>query len=147
MKKPIRYKLTIPKNYKRKPLPGRDIWCRDLESGKHRQGTGKLYDVKTRRYCCLGRKSRLDGCLVVNDGEGWDMDDNNGILSTLNPDTKYLYGDGRFPTGVKVHIRYGGGWMDWNTLAECNDEGLTFKQIARIIRKVWYDLKPNKAHK
>jgi hypothetical protein len=37
-------------------------WMKALRSGKFKQGHGKLYDPKTRRYCCLGVLARIQGC-------------------------------------------------------------------------------------
>lgn len=30
------------------------LWLKALSSGKYKQGTGKLHNVKTDRHCCLG---------------------------------------------------------------------------------------------
>jgi len=97
-------------------------WVKALRSGKYKQGDGRLYDEKTNTYCCLGVLCEIEGIKYSKTNEyyqGKSLVDESG----------------RLPKKYKVKS---GFFMD--NLAQLNDHGLTFKQIAKIIEKNYKDL-------
>lgn len=131
MFKPMtKYTLKLPKNYKRKSLPFYREWLAALKSDEYNQGEGSLVDGKS--YCCLGVLSKIQGRLK-NRRDGNSSDACTGVLSDDNPCYKVFNRAGEFPSRVKLFIA--DDTID--ALTGCNDNGLTFKQIATIISRVW----------
>lgn len=137
------YTINFPDNYHRQPLPGKNTWVAALRSGEYKQADGYLMldDEEDGKYCycCLGVLSKLQGRL---NEYGYDVDDNeedgqNTSLAESNPLYDKLLDVGRFPLGINILIQ--GKEKPFDNLADCNDSGLNFTQIADIIDKVWYD--------
>jgi hypothetical protein len=125
------YQLVLPEGYERKELPYFNEWIAALESDEYKQGYHKLFDTANKSYCCLGVLSKVQGRLT-EDG----CDSNNvlkAILDVTNPCYGMLDGSGSFPEGVS--IKY--GWSHLRNLTRCNDSGMTFKEIANIIKQIW----------
>lgn len=100
-------------------------WADALESGKYPQTTGVLKNGDG--YCCLGV-----ACLLA--GKEFDGDDSTGWHISQHMCT--------LPESVEAHLgmnsevgKYPGG-----VLADLNDSGSSFKEIAAIIRKHWREL-------
>lgn len=102
-----------------------ELWCDALESGKYKQGTGKLCD-KHKKYCCLGVL-----CEVYQE--------NVGRLNKVFETDRYRYNEttSTLPDVVREWANlksYGGTYLN-RSLIEDNDKlGKNFKQIAQIIR-------------
>lgn len=45
-------------------------WVMALRNGKYKQGNGRLYDPKTRKYCCLGVLGRCARARIVDSWRG-----------------------------------------------------------------------------
>jgi hypothetical protein len=133
------YKIVVPKGYRKIKLKDRDIWVEALRSGKYRQGEGMLAELVNKRYnyCCLGLRLKIQGRLVTSCGLGYDVLDPTryqpGCYVEENPDYKILGPVGKFPEGVRVD----GDLGSEKSLAELNDCGYTFKQIADIIERLY----------
>ncbi len=141
----MNFTLHLPNDYQRQPLPGLDEWCADLRANPDKQLTGRL-GLPDGPNCCLGRYCILQGRL---DGSGVDISDDgdsgtSDVFSERNPIVDFLKQSGDFPAGVYVEIetKTGNGVTNDDCLAECNDHGLTFAQIATIIENVWYNSGP-----
>jgi hypothetical protein len=124
----IDYELKIPEGYERIELPFFNEWVKALESGEYEQGYRNL--CLNNKYCCLGVLSKVQGRLRP------DGTDNERCWATLaddNPCFTQLHQVGLLPEGVEVVFEHQGH----NSLVVCNDSGLTFRQIANIIKALW----------
>jgi hypothetical protein len=126
-------------------------WCRDLESGNHQQGKGKLRWGD--KWCCLGR------LLAIVKEKYSDLIDIYETPGSYQPDIT-LYGCGTEKTCLSVarpirefigfngakgnYIRKDG---DITALSTDNDSGKTFPEIAQIIREHKAELFPILAEK
>lgn len=90
-------------------------WLAALESGQYRRTTGQL--KKGRGYCCLGVACRVLG---VEFAEA-DMEAPPQVRDALK--LRGSLGEGREAFG-----------NDYESLADANDSGQTFKKIAAAIR-------------
>jgi hypothetical protein len=106
------------------PKQARELWCSELESGKWKQGTGRLAcetDTGT-EYCCLGVACEL----AVREG----------IIEAYDGNACNLY-SGR-PGKVREWLGLTGPEGDYGKGAKCltsdNDSGQSFKEIAATIR-------------
>lgn len=107
-------------------------WIKKLESGRYKQTReGFLRDENG--YCCLGICERiednlqkdLDGSYITKDKS------HNNIVLSKNTMKKYSF---RADTGKALkEIIIGDN--SYISLADMNDEGVTFKEIAEIIRE------------
>ena len=140
----MNYKLILPDNYVKRPLPGRNAWLADLRNPPDnvKQGTRKLRkEVNGVFYdCCLGRLSCIQGRLIGSE-DNW-ADKNKtiyGVLSTDNPAFAALSFNGETPRNVYIELGdyQSGNLGKYNVLSALNDRGLTFNQIADIIEAVW----------
>lgn len=114
------------------------MWLKALRSGKYAQCEGQLVDEsnpKTTKFCCLGVLTNLY-VEETGDAEAWKSkyaDDDPDTATVLdeavvvwaglpdeNPDVK----------GISDKNGYA-----YDTLAEMNDSGHSFKEIADIIEK------------
>lgn len=102
----------------------RKRWADALVSGEYHQATRVLNDGNG-RFCCLGVRVDLDG-------EGWERDD-SGVF--VPPPEKDEFCDrlSTFPTNNRL-ARWGLSPEAAANLAELNDSGATFTEIARVIR-------------
>jgi hypothetical protein len=99
-------------------------WLAALRSGKYKQGRSMLLDTVDRSYCCLGVLCEVSG-LGSWSGGTYAMDPAFGKASYIPFDIADLLGlesDPRVPFQAN---RLG--------LAQLNDRGLTFLQIADLI--------------
>lgn len=105
-------------------------WVKALRSGKYTQGHSYLrkYDEETDspKHCCLGVLCEIRGVYIPFDQQLIDVGDleNCGI--------KTDYG--------KLYKKYKAKNGTYKSLADLNDQGLSFKQIARIIEWNYKDL-------
>jgi hypothetical protein len=121
------YTITFPEGYEKKELPYFNEWVKALESGEYTQGASALQTGN--RYCCLGVLSKIQGRLVNECDDGYRL-----MLAKNNPCRLQLGQMGNFPEGVTVTIpRH----SPFNTLVHCNDNDLSFNQIAEIIKQIW----------
>lgn len=104
----------------------KQTWLKALQSGDYAQGTNYLCEQgdTEQRFCCLG--------VLINESEGFDE------LPRIRPDdlfcseTAYQDDSNTFPSsqflqsvGLEEELAY--------ELAEMNDSGHTFEQIAQLI--------------
>lgn len=102
-------------------------WIEALQSGDYEQGQGSLCQragdgegTVKRRYCCLGVL-----CDLV-DSESWeDME----YYSRWGPEA-----DIYMPSG-NLHEELGLDWGDFSTLANMNDDGKSFEEIAAWLKE------------
>jgi hypothetical protein len=145
----IKYELTLPEGYEKKELLYFNEWIAALESGEYKQGTGVLCrgTGEELKYCCLGILSKIQGRLISSPDHNGVYYDDAGLreacgLAKDNPNFPYIYGLGKFPEDVTVLVQLGDGGLyeRAKTLSFCNDQKVSFKEIAEIIKQVW---KPN----
>lgn len=104
-------------------------WVKALRSGKYKQGKGRLFTAKDRSYCCLGVlcsiAPSLGGPKVREIGE----------LRKLPPPAQEFVG---------LRSSFGSLSGDFlngsDSLAEANDKGVSFDEIATYISKHWKEL-------
>ena len=135
----MEYKLNLPPDYIPRPLPGRDEWLTELRSEKYKQGKTRLCQnfAGVPRYCCLGVLCTLQKRPQVEEGYSLLFDGWGGVLANENPVHRQLNDSGEFPMLVWVTVYKDGAPAQLKNLADCNDQGLTFSQIADIIEKIW----------
>ena len=144
----MKYDLQLPEGYIPPPLPGRDEWLAALRSGAYTQARDVLCratvshadptDPETSSHCCLGVLCRVQKRPSNRVGTRLAFDRWDSTLSSSNPSRKYLKHDGSFPPGARVRMT-----TELTSLAACNDQGLTFLEIADIIEKVWSNAEKN----
>ena len=114
-------------------------WIAALRSGEYKQGNGKLR-TEDNKYCCLGVLSDLynketgKGQWLEDDGNAYSFKTNESVYSsslcTLDVmkwagiDSSACFVDGLDPKIYRAR-----------TLAYLNDNGTSFKEIAKIIEK------------
>lgn len=134
--KRLRYKIKFSDDFSRKELPGKRVWVKALRSGKYKQGTNALCSID-HRYCCLGVLSKVQGRLVEKNSVFMDGPLYHRIfLAPDNPLNSIIDNDGGFPSGFRVVTT---NKFVADNLASMNDCGYTFRQIANVIDKAFYD--------
>lgn len=118
--------LHLPEGYQKIPLPFFKEWIDALESGIYEQGKDCLV-TNHNKYCCLGVLVKIQGRFGEFENKF------NQYLLTDNPCFPILKGGGCIPANVFLN----GNFNRTLNLAEANDEGLTFKEIATIIKHLW----------
>lgn len=117
----------------------KDLWVAALRSGEFQQGKGKLDDKG--HFCALGVLSTIGLCQgICTWSEGGSYDGRKQSLSynlmvwagVAQKDEKYLERGSGF-----VKFQYKG---KLTSIAELNDSGKSFKEIANIIEKHWREL-------
>lgn len=135
-----KFNINVPDNYEKRKLPFFKKWVSALESGTFRQCTGTLCDSKNSRltYCCLGVLSKIQGRLIKNNVSYEDKSETDVSLNDDNPCYDVLAGDGTFPCDVYVGRGDGDFYKRAWSLISCNDDlGLSFKDIAKIIKTLY----------
>jgi hypothetical protein len=154
------FKINLPDNYKKVELgPIKDKWIKALKSGRYEQGAGRLR-TESGGYCCLGVLSKIQKRLTSSCDSSFNAPTtyfdglgklNNSFRSTCfiesdNPLIDVLQRNGVFPKGVSVELMTPTNTAKrlndctcstCSSLTECNDEGMSFKQIAEIIDTIW----------
>ena len=116
-------------------------WADALESGEHTQAFGALTrsedGSKRTTHCCLGVLCELaiaDGVDVPKTGGRYSDDHGDGVL--------YAYGAEQAESLLPAEVMEwsgiltgGGSWGVGQSLAQYNDGGFPFSQIAEIIRE------------
>lgn len=104
----------------------RERWIKALESGRYRQTRGQLREVnwKTASYCCLGVLCNLE----KEKGQKWDGSE---FLAGVPLDGYVNYP----PDSILKKLNVSDDLS--NTLADMNDSGKTFKDIAAFLRNKW----------
>lgn len=138
-----RIKIEFSANHIKETLPYKAEWIAALKSGQFAQGKECL--CEDGKYCCLGLLSHLQKRLN-NSGKGFRDGELFGasglILSSDNPVFAILRGRGEFPDTVRYVIYI----HDLNnpenityclSLAELNDAGASFEEIADAIDQIW----------
>ena len=116
----------------------KNAWVAALRSGEYTQGYGFLHQLDPDghdTYCCLGvacevaKKLRMNIGLVTADAE---------ILPDYAAGVMGFYDRaGTTSEGLTIILSDGN---EYGSLAEANDHGGTFAQIADAIEKVWENL-------
>jgi hypothetical protein len=109
------------------------LWADDLRDPAHKQAKGALFDGEG--YCCLGRFCVVLGEQFVRDAstQKYFVEGTNNcevLPDRVIDKAGMATGDGQF---VPSYSRI-------DSLADVNDEGLTFPQIADLIDCFWEDL-------
>lgn len=124
---------------KKQPISGLNDWLAALRSGKYNQTTHRLHD--STGFCCLGVKRDLEGC-------SWTFDGDIRFIDSDLLETHYYGGNcglnsrGQFPCYAFLSFEKLDGddipyHHQTSHLAELNDEGFTFAEIADIIEQLW----------
>lgn len=131
-----RLTLRLPDEYQQIPLPFRDEWLTALRSGQFAQTKLMLGNSNDCSYCCLGILCKVQGRLsmtpmgqIVDNKETWN------ILAPTNPCVPVFGQAAKIPEWAIV--RMGGTPDPFNGLAELNDAGATFTEIADLIELLW----------
>ena len=106
----------------------RQMWVNALRSGKYTQYKGKLTNVDTTAFCCLGV-----ACDISNLGTWIKLDNEKTcVYSTKSENYGHI---GELPTEVQewLGLSTSTGNHSISNLADLNDEGITFTEIADII--------------
>ena len=107
--------MTMDKKLKRK-------WVKALRSGQYDQAAGKLC-VNGTAFCCLGVLCDIQGAY-------WDEDD-AGTWRPILPSGRVADSSGLPPPPYSAGLTVG----QKDALIEMNDDGDSFKQIAKWIEK------------
>ena len=105
----------------------KESWIKALKSGEFKQGKGYL--ERDGKYCALGILSLLslvEGPCTYNQIDGHGRFDNKRFTLSYNT----LTWAGMDLEDFKVDVIYEG---ESTTIADLNDRGLSFKELARII--------------
>ena len=105
----------------------KEMWIRALKSGEFKQGKGYL--ERDGEYCALGILSLLsliEGQCTYNQIDGLGRFDNKRFTLSYNT----LNWAGMDLEDFKIDVIYEG---ESTTIADLNDRGLSFKELARII--------------
>lgn len=97
-----------------------ETWPEALESGEYKQAKGQLYDPDEKGYCCLGV-----ACKLLNDMRLIKKDD--------------WINDAELPEKAIALLSIGSSGehkRENQSLANDNDNGKSFKQIAKLIRSI-----------
>jgi hypothetical protein len=104
----------------------KDKWVAALESGVYRQGQGGLFDDITNSFCCLGVKAEIDG------------HKRDGRFFRIHGDNYSCYLAENYEKGLQEHGYFIGFALSsmnrFVSLAELNDKGYEFKDIAHVIK-------------
>ena len=127
------WRLVIPDDYQKIPMPYFKEWVSALESGEYKQIKNRLCSIEGDdcSYCCLGVLSKIQGRLTK---EGSDEDFRYWTyLSPFNPLHPFLGSVGYFPKRIGVYSD-----DDYFiSLSVLNDKGLPFPEIAKVIKEIW----------
>ena len=97
----------------------KDKWVKALRSGKYKQAEEELYNFRNNSYCCLGVLRQIM-CPAGPDNDLQGKDKHGEETEFLH--TKYLR---------KAHLHH----ATQKHLADMNDRGDSFRQIADYIEK------------
>lgn len=103
-------------------------WVKALRSGKYKQTKEVLFNGTG--YCCLGVLCEVVGMSPTRDLRGFHYDNMGLLLPEAAMQLSGIKTDG---ADLIIAGRY-------TTLANQNDHGKSFKQIANFIEKHWKDL-------
>ena len=145
-----RISLEMPDGYQQVPLAGRDEWTAGLRSGKFKPGHARLCAITQGdtepKYCCLGVLSKLQGRLtdvttpIYGDLNGMCAGDDGDSVSVLAVDNPLRDILGNTAQLGQHDVRINQTIITYQTcvsLAELNDAGATFAEIADVIDAVY----------
>lgn len=101
-------------------------WIKALRSGNYKQSIGAMYDGKTNTHCCLGVLSRL--YIKEHNISG------KNLTSIIDDQLGNKKAPSSYPN-AKVLKWAGLHHYTCHTLANKNDHGVTFKEIAKYIEE------------
>jgi hypothetical protein len=99
-------------------------WLKALRSGEYRRAEGTLATMDGKKFCCLGVLADIQGCT-------WKPDTTeHGLVPLAKNGRALVKGSDDF-----LPVRRAGGLTSeqQGILADMNDDGKTFKQIAKYI--------------
>lgn len=135
----IVYKMIIPENYEKIPLPYFKEWTKALDSESYSQAKGQLCEIipsikgEVCCFCCLGILSEIQGRLT-EDGRDGDSDSLH-YLSSSNPNFSVFGNMGKFPKGI-IFLR-SEFVTKIESLSHLNDIGVPFLEISKVIKEIW----------
>jgi hypothetical protein len=106
-------------------------WLEALRSGRYKQGIGFLR-TEENEFCCLGLLCEVIG-LEPEKEEGEVFYRYDGCFGSLSLDVQKKCGVKGHSARLSMGVRFGSRSV-W-TLADLNDEGMSFAQIADVIEK------------
>jgi hypothetical protein len=108
-------------------------WVKALRSGKYRQGKGrlKLLDPKGKAsYCCLGVLGEISGV------EAEELEVHTQLATHEVREKAGIVGScGECVDGTRIDLKVGNEIKSFESLADANDFGATFEEIANWIEK------------
>lgn len=128
------YILVLGPAYEKRPFPGLNKWLEALRSGNYEQGKARLWTAGSNSYCCLGVLSKIQGRLTDNGFDG----SNCYTLADSNPRYPELRSNGGLPKEVYFKTDLEGTDEHYTSLADLNDSGMSFKEIAELLELVFY---------
>lgn len=154
-----RLALHVPDNYAKKAISWFNQWVAALESGKFPQAKGMLAKVIDDNgvvgYCCLGVACKVQGRLK-NFKIDWEEDGTpiceygdakageDVGLSARNPLYQHIGSNGKFPLDVFASLTKDFSEVKHTSLANLNDGGATFAEIAQVLRILFKQKKSGK---
>lgn len=108
----------------------RKLWVEELRSGRHRQGQKVLRQIDG-SMCCLGV-----ACIVSGLTDGWHDDHDGGLCPVIEGIRKSkFYAPSEVRSWLGLTDDAGGFYVngDRRALADLNDGGSTFAEIADVI--------------
>ena len=138
----LTYSLVIPPTYEKRPFPGLNEWVDALRSGNYKQGQTRLFTGWDKSYCCLGVLSKIQGRLTENGCDGRDAQFN---LAMDNPRQPELNSSGTLPKEIYFKCeKFESESEHYSSLADLNDSGMTFEQIATLLELLFYHVDETK---
>jgi hypothetical protein len=121
-------------------------WVTALRSGKYEQGVGQLFDGE--KYCCLGVLCDIYAT-ETHQGKWWEADEDDYGLYYFDAGLRDKHGmapkDEYLSDVPPLKVRKWAGMENKmgvispskQTLTQLNDDGNSFKKIAKVIEKNW----------
>jgi hypothetical protein len=108
-------------------------WLKALRGGQYDQVEGRLCDEEGKAFCCLGVLANEQGCVWKENGD----DGLAPIWPNARQSFAVMASGKREITGGLLMPRYAGGvpLAQQEKLAEMNDEGKSFAEIADYIER------------
>lgn len=106
-----------------------DIWLTALRSGKYQQTQHRL--KRDNSFCCLGVLCDL---AVKDGGRPWSSPEQLYVIASITPS------EGLPPAEISRFMFGDEHWVISNFIAETNDSGLNFEEMANLIESIKSDV-------
>jgi hypothetical protein len=112
-------------------------WVKALRSGKYKQGDQFLMrgdEDSVHRFCCLGVLAAINGVEVEPD-DRQALDNGLHVDCDLATEAGRIYKLDEYNNRFPIKLKVGGKLWSYQSLADANDSGASFKVIATWIEK------------